>query len=153
MLRTPMPTTKTGLRQRITVPKEVIDVLRWHVETQLKTAEQHSRSSLPARGRRLLHRLWIQEGLRRGRWPDWVEEEVHPARHASNVQRHVPAAKVESLVTKSISGHPTGRMKDQYSTVSPVEQRESIGRVLRLVTDAGGAPTASSGAPDAERVA
>lgn len=67
------------------------------------------------------------------------------------------AAKVESLVTKSISGHLTDRMKDHYSTVSPVEQRESIGRVLRLVTAAGGAPsgapTSSSGAPSREEVA
>jgi hypothetical protein len=43
------------------------------------------------------------------------------------------AAKVESLVTKSISGHLTDRMKDHYSTVQPEEQRESIGRVLDLV--------------------
>jgi len=68
------------------------------------------------------------------------------------------AAKVESLVTKSISGHLTDRMKDHYSTVSPIEQRESIGRVLRLVNaTAGGAPsgapTPSGGAPNEERVA
>jgi hypothetical protein len=35
-----MKTTKTGLRQRITVPSEVMDVLRWHLETQLVTPEQ-----------------------------------------------------------------------------------------------------------------
>jgi hypothetical protein len=45
-------------------------------------------------------------------------------------------ANVESIVTKSISGHLTDRMKDHYSTVSPVEQRESIGRLLRLVKGA-----------------
>ncbi len=37
-----MKTTKTGLRQRITVPSEVIDVLRWQSETQLITPEQLS---------------------------------------------------------------------------------------------------------------
>jgi hypothetical protein len=70
------------------------------------------------------------------------------------------AAKVESLVTKSISGHLTDHMKDHYSTVSPVEQRESIGRVLDLVKGEakpdvapasgapGGAPTSSGGAPE-----
>jgi integrase len=42
-------------------------------------------------------------------------------------------ASVEALVTKSISGHLTDRMREHYSTVTPVEQRESIGRVLRLV--------------------
>lgn len=45
------------------------------------------------------------------------------------------AAKVEALVTKSISGHLTERMREHYSTVHPVEQRESIGAVLRLVKD------------------
>ena len=61
------------------------------------------------------------------------------------------AAKVESLVTKSISGHLTDRMKDHYSTVSPVEQRESIGRVLRLVrTDVSPAAQQSGAASGAE---
>jgi hypothetical protein len=49
-------------------------------------------------------------------------------------------------------------MREHYSTVTPVEQRESIGRVLRLVTlgstttggAPGGAPDAESGAPRGE---
>jgi hypothetical protein len=47
--------------------------------------------------------------------------------------------KVEALVTKSISGHVTDPMREHCSTVQPIEQRESIGRVLRLVK--GGAVT------------
>jgi hypothetical protein len=35
-----MNTTKTKLRQRITVPPEVMEVLCWHVATQLTTPEQ-----------------------------------------------------------------------------------------------------------------
>jgi len=57
-------------------------------------------------------------------------------------------AKVEALVTKSISGHLTDRRREHYSTVQPIEQRESIGRVLRLVK--GGSVTdglAVSGTP------
>jgi hypothetical protein len=54
-------------------------------------------------------------------------------------------ARVEALVTKSISGHLTDRMREHYSTVHPVEQRESIGAVLRLVKGgaASGGPAAS----------
>ena len=48
-------------------------------------------------------------------------------------------ARVEALVTKSISGHLTDRMREHYSTVHPVEQRESIGAVLRLVKGGAGA--------------
>jgi hypothetical protein len=69
------------------------------------------------------------------------------------------AAEVESLVTRSISGHLTDRMRQHYSTVTPGEQRESIGRVLRLVKPApdavrdgapGGAPALAGGAPGEE---
>ncbi|HLK35304.1 MAG TPA: hypothetical protein VKU41_01040, partial [Polyangiaceae bacterium] len=49
-------------------------------------------------------------------------------------------AKVEALVTRSISGHQTERMRELYSTVSAGEQRESIGRVLQLVQPSGDGP-------------
>ena len=42
------------------------------------------------------------------------------------------AANVEAIVTKSISGHQTDRMRDHYSTVTPDEQRRSIGNVGSL---------------------
>lgn len=35
-----MKTTKTGVKQRIHVPPNLMNVLKWHVETQLKTPEQ-----------------------------------------------------------------------------------------------------------------
>ncbi len=52
-------------------------------------------------------------------------------------QRSDPAwaqslAKVEAIVTKSISGHQTERMRERYSTVTPEEQRRSIGNVVQL---------------------
>jgi hypothetical protein len=41
-------------------------------------------------------------------------------------------AKVEAMVTKSISGHLAERMREHYSTVTPDEQRSSIGNVVQL---------------------
>jgi hypothetical protein len=43
------------------------------------------------------------------------------------------AAKVEAIVTRSISGHLTERMQHHYSTVRPEEQRASIARVIELL--------------------
>lgn len=64
------------------------------------------------------------------------------------------AAQVESLVTRSITGHTADRMREHYSTVTPVE-RKSIGRLLKLVKPAddasrGGAPALAGGAPTGE---
>ena len=64
----------------------------------------------------------------------------------NDLARH---ARVQSIVTRSISGHLTERMQDHYSTVASDEQREGIARVITLFGETpkpGGAP---SGAPPA----
>ena len=144
-----METTKTGVRQRITIPEALVDVLRWHVETQLVTPEQLDSDLLfpkedgGFRSESSLKKAFAVVGRLIGLKKKFTARGMR--RTFNDVAR---AAHVESLVTKSISGHLTDRMKDHYSTVSPGEQRESIGRMLRLVTS-GGAP---GGAPSREVV-
>ncbi|HLK40708.1 MAG TPA: hypothetical protein VKU41_28340, partial [Polyangiaceae bacterium] len=41
-------------------------------------------------------------------------------------------AALEGIVTMSISGHRTERMRDHYSTVNPSEQRDAVSKVLDL---------------------
>ena len=64
----------------------------------------------------------------------------------NDLARH---ARVELIVTRSISGHLTERMQDHYSTVASDEQREGIARVINLFGDAPNASGAPSGAPPA----
>lgn len=47
----------------------------------------------------------------------------------NDLARH---AKIESIITRSISGHSTERMQDHYSTVHSDEQRASIAKVIDL---------------------
>src|SRR5450755_509269 len=42
------------------------------------------------------------------------------------------AARVDALVTRSISGHLTERMQHHYSTVNSDEQRQGIAKVIEL---------------------
>src|SRR5690606_138442 len=44
------------------------------------------------------------------------------------------AARVEDIVTRSISGHLTERMQHHYSTVRGEEQRTSLAKVIDLMT-------------------
>jgi hypothetical protein len=37
-----MATTKTKIRQRITLPPLLVDILRWHIDTQLTTDEMRA---------------------------------------------------------------------------------------------------------------
>lgn len=147
-----MNTTKTGLRQRITVPAELTDVLRWHCETQLETPEQlksellFPREDGGIRTESCLSKAFAIVGRLIG-----LKKTFTPRGMRRTFNDMCRAVQVEHLVTKSISGHLTDRMKDHYSTVSPNEQRESIGRVLRLVkvghSAAASAEPTESGAP------
>jgi hypothetical protein len=129
-----MKTTKTGLRQRITVPSEVMDVLRWHTQTQLLTLEQRESDLLfpeedgGFRSDRFLTKAFAAAGQLTG-----VKKKFTPRGMRRTFNDLARLANVEAVVTKSISGHKTERMREHYSSVQPSEQRESIGRLLRLV--------------------
>jgi integrase len=144
-----MNTTKQRVRHRIHLPEHLLEVLQWHVDTQLTTPEMKESDLLfPAitggfRAVSVLNqpielgKAFTQRGLRRT---------------FNDLAR---AAAIEGVVTRSISGHLTERMQHHYSTVNADEQRGSIARVIDLMAarvelaEAGGTPgglqTPSSG--------
>jgi hypothetical protein len=133
-----MKTTKTGLRQRITVPSEVIDVLRWHVETQLVTPEQQKSELLfPAEGGGFRSECFLTKAFAIVGRLIGLKKRFTPCGMRRTFNDLARLANVEAIVTRSISGHLTPGMQDHYSTVQPAEQRESIGRLLRLVKNTG----------------
>jgi integrase len=144
-----MNTTKTKLRQRINVPAEVIQVLREHERAQLKTPEQIASDLLfPAADGGFLSEHCLRSPFTKVGALIGLEMRFTPRGLRRTFNDLARLSNVEALVTKSISGHLTDRMRAHYSTVQPVEQRESIGRVLRLVEGAGVTiPEAPSGAP------
>jgi len=152
-----MNTTKTKLRQRITVPSEVMDVLRWHVATQLTTPEQKASELLfPAedggfRSVSFLKKAFATVGHLIG-----LNKKVTPRGMRRTFNDLMRLAKVEAVVTKSISGHQTDRMREHYSTVTPDEQRRSIGNVVQLFVppksgEGGGEGTPARGGPAKSR--
>jgi hypothetical protein len=124
-----METTKTGLRQRITAPPELIDVLRWHVDTQLETPEQQASDLLfpqedgSFRSESSLKKAFATVGRLIG-----LNKRISPRGMRRTFNDVARAAKVESLVTKSISGHLTDRMKDHYSTVIDIDAAGGLPR-------------------------
>ena len=155
-----MNTTKTKLRQRIHVPAQVMEVLRWHMETQLTTPEQQASELLfpaPHDGG-YLNEHCLREPFKAVGALIRLKFRFTPRGMRRSFNDLARVANVESLVTRSISGHATEQMRAHYSTVQPTEQRASIGRVLQLVQkgaavdDAAlrgplGGPTDSGGPP------
>lgn len=129
-----MKTTKTGVKQRINVPADLMAVLRWHVETQLTTPEQKDSELLfPAelggfRGANVLQKPFKACADAAGFGKRFTPRGMR--RTFNDLARR---AKLDNLVIKSVSGHLTDRMKDHYSTVDGEEQREGLTRVLAAV--------------------
>ena len=128
-----MNTTKQKRRYAIDVPEDVMKVLAWHVETQLSTPEQQDSDLLfPAatggfRSPNVLNKPFAAAVAEMDLGYAFTQRGMR--RTFNDLARH---AKIESLITRSISGHLTERMQDHYSTVQSDEQRTSIAKVIDL---------------------
>jgi integrase len=148
-----MNTTKQKRRYAIDVPEEAMRVLHWHVDTQLTTPQQQESELLfPSitggfRAPNVLNKPFAEVTDEMELGYPFTQRGMR--RTFNDLARH---AKIESIVTRSISGHLTERMQDHYSTVAAEEQRESIAKVIDLFSaqrSTAGTRTITSGAPTA----
>jgi integrase len=129
-----MNTTKTDRRQRIALPVEVMDVLRWHVATQIRTDAQHASDLLfpsdvgTMRYTSVLHPVFVDVARAMG-----LKKTVSPRAMRRTFQDLMRHAGVHDIVARSLSGHTTAAMQAHYSTVAAVEQRAAGAKVVSLV--------------------
>ncbi len=142
-----MRTTKQKRRYAIDLPPEAMEVLKWHVETQLKTPEQQDSDLLfPAttggfRSPSVLNKplAEVAEELQLGK-------KITQRALRRTFNDLARAAQINDLVTRSISGHQTEEMQHHYSTVNADEQRAALAKVISILdrrpVDAGPASAA-----------
>ena len=110
-----------------------MSVLKWHVETQLRTPEQQESELLfPAvngtfRSPSVLNAPLADVSAEIGLGKKFTQRGLR--RTYNDLAR---AVNVDGLVVRSISGHLTESMQHHYSSVSPDEQRASIAKVFSL---------------------
>ena len=135
-----MRTTKQKRRYAIDLPTEAMEVLRWHVATQLETPEQEDSDLLfPSitggfRTQKVLNVPIAEVAAQLG-----ITKHLTQRALRCTFNDLARAAQVNDLVTRSISGHLTEQMQHHYSTVNGAEQRAALAKVIRLV-DASGTP-------------
>jgi len=144
-------TTKQKKRYAIDLPEEAINVLRWHVATQLATPEMEESNLLfPSitggfRSPCVLNKPFadVAETMELGK--SFTQRGLR--RTFNDLAR---AANVEAIVTRSISGHATERMQEHYSTVQGSEQRAGIALVISLFGGASATEGGEQAAPGGE---
>jgi integrase len=129
-----MESTKTAVDQEIAIPKELLDVLRWHVDTQLRPGPQQESDLLfPSEIAGFRSRSCLDKPFADVAKATDLRKHISPRGMRRTFQDLARAAEIGDVVTRSISGHATEEMQRRYSTVSPVEQQKSLARVLRLM--------------------
>jgi integrase len=129
-----MEGVKTGGEERVQAPEELLEILRWHVETQLRTpAQQASDLLFPALHGGFRTRNVLDKPFRAVVRAVGLEKRVTPRGMRRTFQDLCRAAQVGDLVTRSISGHATEAMQRHYSTVAFDEERRGIASVIHLL--------------------
>jgi len=136
--------TKTGRCDVIDVPEELLEVLRWHVDTQLLPGpERESELLFPSETGGFRSRSCLIGPFKKVAKAIGLTKPITPRAMRRSFQDLARQAQVADVVTRSISGHATERMQRHYSTVSPTEQVEGLAKVIQLMDRA----KAGSGAP------
>lgn len=128
-----METTKTGRHQRLELPAELLEVLRWHVD-QFQTNERMVASDLlfPSRIGGFHSEGVLVKPFRDVAKAVKLQKRLSPRAMRRTFQDLARAAEVKDVVTRAVSGHATEGMQRHYSTVAGREIREGIAKVIDL---------------------
>ena len=134
-----METTKTDLHQRLALPPELIDVLRWHVDTRLLRKKMRISDLLfPAVNGRYRSRSCLDKPFADVCKAIELPFNFTPRGMRRTYQDLARAAGIHDVVTRAISGHLTETMQHHYSTARGAEIRDALARMAGLAI--GGAP-------------
>lgn len=122
-------TTKTDLDQEIALPKGMLDILEWHVKTQLTTPRQKNSELLfptPAGG------LRTRQALKKpfDKVCSVLDIAATPRAMRRTFNNAARVSGMDSIVKRSISGHQTEEMELHYSHAEREEQRRGLERIL-----------------------
>ena len=127
-----MNTTKTKKRQRIELPKELMDVLKWHVERLPEGPMHDSELLFPSETGGFRSRSVLDKPFSAVAAAIKLKKRFTPRGMRRTFQDLARAAEVRDVVTRAISGHATEAMHLHYSSVQHAEVREAVAKVIEL---------------------
>lgn len=123
--------TKKDLDQ--TMPPEVVDVLKWHIQTQLTTDEQQASELLfPSKRGGFRSRSGLDKPFEAVTAACGIKKRITPRALRRTFQDLTRTAKVDGVVAKAISGHATDAMRVHYSTAQDAEVAAALGTLIDL---------------------
>lgn len=127
-----MDAPKTKKLQRVCVPPEIIEILKWHSDRLPDGKMKESELLFPDENGELLDRGCLRKPFLDVNKALKLKKTITPRAMRRTFQDLARAANVNDIVTRSISGHATEAMQQHYSTVNQDEQRAGLARVVSL---------------------
>jgi integrase len=127
-----MEKTKTGHDSIVTVPKEILETLRWHVDNLPEGPMRDSDLLFPSEKGGFRSPSVLDKPFRAVVRKLELQKKITPRALRRSYNDLTRAAGIADIVTRSISGHQTEAMQRRYSTVAANEQKEAISKVFQI---------------------
>ena len=127
--------TKTKKDLDLLLHPEVVNVIKWHIETQLTTpAQKRSDLLFPTEAGGFRSKSCLDKPFAAVTLACKLTKRITPRALRRTFQDLSREAKVEGVVAKAISGHATDAMRVHYSTAQDAEVAEAVGKIVDLAT-------------------
>lgn len=127
--------TKTKRDQVITLPQAVLDVLKWHCDTQMETWQMRESELLfPTRQGGYRSRSCLDKPFEAVTAASGITKRITPRALRRTFKDIGRKAKLTGVVAKAISGHTTDAMDLLYSTADQAEVVAGIAKVTKIAT-------------------
>lgn len=124
--------TKNATRFRVTLPTEVMAVLRWHAERLPSGPMRDSDLLFPSETGGFRSPTVLDKPFKDVCQHLALEKRVTARAMRRTFQDLARRASIDGLVQRSICGHLTEEMTERYSSVAQVEVEAALGKVVSL---------------------
>ena len=127
-----MRTTKTKRHQRLSLPNDLMDILRWHVAELPDGPMQESDLLFPSETGGYRSSSCLDKPFQAVSVALELSKHITPRAMRRTFQDLARAAEIKDVVTRAVSGHATESMQRHYSTVNGEEMRQGLAKVISL---------------------
>jgi len=127
-----MESTKQGTRYRLMLPRELMDMLRWHVEQLPEGPMRDSDLLFPARNGRYRTSTGLTKPFDDVCHVMGLNKKISARAMRRTFQDLAREANIDTIVQRSICGHATQEMSQLYSTVGQKEIQRAVGKVISI---------------------
>lgn len=124
--------TKTKLKQRIPLPPDLMDILRWHID-RLTGKQAASDLLFPSESGGYRAASVLDKPFGHAAAAIGLKYTLTARAMRRTFQDLSRAAKIRDIVVRSISGHATEAMQNRYSTVSEHERRDGLAQIIDIM--------------------